>query len=101
MNLRPEQHVRAHQRSQRPIEPLPPDVVAQIKSSTTITNLAQVVLGLVQNSLDAGATKIEVTIDARRGGCTVEDDGSGIVPSEFALDGGLGKAYCEPLVRLP
>ncbi|KAK8224714.1 hypothetical protein HDK90DRAFT_89887 [Phyllosticta capitalensis] len=93
MNLRPEQHVRAHQRSQRPIEPLPPDVVAQIKSSTTITNLAQVVLGLVQNSLDAGATKIEVTIDARRGGCTVEDDGSGIVPSEFALDGGLGKAY--------
>ncbi|KAK8433640.1 DNA mismatch repair protein [Phyllosticta citricarpa] len=77
----------------KPIEPLPPAVVAQIKSSTAITTLAHVVLGLVQNSLDAGANKIEITVDARRGGCTVQDDGSGIAPAEFALDGGLGKAY--------
>ncbi|KAK8165948.1 hypothetical protein BC567DRAFT_251178 [Phyllosticta citribraziliensis] len=77
----------------RAIKPLPPDVVAQIKSSTTITSLTHVISGLVQNSLDAGATKIEVSVDARRGGCTVQDDGSGIAPAEFALDGGLGKPY--------
>ncbi|KAK8158780.1 hypothetical protein BKA80DRAFT_277901 [Phyllosticta citrichinensis] len=79
----------------RAIKPLPPDVVAQIKSSTTVTSLTHIVSGLVQNSLDAGATKIEVSVDARRGGCTVQDDGSGIAPAEFALDGSLGKPYCK------
>ncbi|EKG21552.1 DNA mismatch repair protein [Macrophomina phaseolina MS6] len=94
MNLEPQQHVNLRQRSQRPIAPLPPDVVAQIKSSTAITSLTAAVLGLVQNSLDSGATKIEISVDAWRGGCTVEDNGLGILPSEFREEGGLGKPYC-------
>ncbi|OMP83380.1 DNA mismatch repair protein MLH3 [Diplodia seriata] len=97
MNLEPPHdvtHRQRSQRSQRPIAPLPPDVVAQIKSSTAITSLATAILGLVENSLDAGATRIEVAVDARRGGCTVEDDGLGILPSEFRDGGGLGKPYC-------
>jgi DNA mismatch repair protein MLH3 len=80
--------------SGRSILPLPEEVVAQIKSSTAILSLAAVVLGLLKNSLDAKATKIEATVDFARGGCTVEDDGLGISPPEFREEGGLGKRYC-------
>lgn len=96
MNLEPPHDVTHRQCSQRPIAPLPPEVVAQIKSSTAITSLATAILGLVENSLDSGATQIEIAVDARRGGCTVEDDGFGILPSEFKESGGLGKPYCRP-----
>ncbi|CAD0095111.1 unnamed protein product [Aureobasidium vineae] len=75
------------------ILPLPKDVIVQIKSSTTITSLNQVILGLFENSLDAQATKIDVSVDFRRGGCTVEDNGIGILPSEFRETGGLGRIY--------
>ena len=75
------------------IQPLPPDVVAQIRSSTTITSLNVVISELVKNALDAAATKISVDVDYGRGGCVVEDDGMGILPSEFAGGGGLGKPY--------
>ena len=80
-----------------PIEVLPPDVVAQIKSSTVITSLNGVVLELIQNSLDAESTKVNFNVDYARGGCIVEDDGFGIPPSEFGPDGGLGKLYREYL----
>ncbi|KAI2485781.1 DNA mismatch repair protein [Pyrenophora tritici-repentis] len=76
------------------ILPLPEDVVAQIKSSTAILSLTDVLTELVKNSLDAKATKIEATVDFARGGCTVEDNGLGISPLEFREDGGLGKLYC-------
>lgn len=76
------------------IRPLPNEVVAQIKSSTAIVSLNEVVLGLLKNSLDAKASKIEATVDFARGGCVVEDDGLGISPAEFSEDGGLGKRYC-------
>lgn len=76
------------------IRPLPEDVVAQLKSSTAIVSLTGVVLELLMNALDSGATKIEGTVDFGRGGCTIEDNGLGIAPSEFREDGGLGKLYC-------
>jgi DNA mismatch repair protein MLH3 len=72
---------------------LPPEVIAQLKSSATITSLTGSILGLVQNSLDAGATKITIDVDFIRGGCIVEDNGLGIPPSEFVETGGLGKLY--------
>ncbi|KAF2431944.1 hypothetical protein EJ08DRAFT_610156, partial [Tothia fuscella] len=75
------------------ILPLPVEVVAQIKSSAAITNLTAVIIGLVENSLDAQATRITVDVDSGRGGCVVEDDGLGIAPGEFAEGGGLGKLY--------
>ena len=77
------------------IRPLPPDVVAQIKSSTVITSVNGVIYELMKNSLDAGAKKIDVTVDYSRGGCTVEDDGLGILPLDFASGGGLGKPHRE------
>ncbi|KAF2872549.1 hypothetical protein BDV95DRAFT_570044 [Massariosphaeria phaeospora] len=76
------------------ILPLPHHVVAQIKSSTAIVSLTGVVLGLLENALDASATKIDATVDLARGGCSVEDNGLGIAPLEFRDDGGLGKLYC-------
>ena len=62
------------------ILPLPEHVVAQIKSSTAVVSLTDVLLELLKNSLDAKATKIDATVDFGRGGCTVEDDGLGIAP---------------------
>lgn len=76
------------------IRRLPEEVVAQIKSSTAIVSLIGVVVELLKNSIDAKATRIDVTVDFARGGCTVEDDGMGIPPAEFSADGGLGKLYC-------
>ncbi|KAI1206164.1 uncharacterized protein F4807DRAFT_440129 [Annulohypoxylon truncatum] len=75
------------------IQHLPEHVIAQIKSSTTITSLNSVVYGLVKNSLDADATKITISIDYTRGNCSVEDNGLGIPPSEFKSTGGLGKLH--------
>ncbi|KAF2018131.1 hypothetical protein BU24DRAFT_368443 [Aaosphaeria arxii CBS 175.79] len=77
----------------RSILPLPDEAIAQIKSSTAITSLNGVVLDLLKNAFDARATRIEVTVDWARGSCTVEDDGLGIAPLEFADGGGLGKLY--------
>lgn len=77
------------------IKPLPGDVVAQIKSSVVITSLNNVICGLIKNSLDAAATRINVSIDYLRGNCSVEDNGNGIPPSEFNDDGGLGQLHCK------
>ncbi|KAI9663429.1 MAG: DNA mismatch repair protein [Trizodia sp. TS-e1964] len=76
-----------------PIAPLAADLVAQLKSSAEITSLNTVVLGLVQNSLDARAQRLDIIVDFRRGGCIVEDDGSGISLEEFREDGGLGRLH--------
>ncbi|TKA23410.1 hypothetical protein B0A50_07286 [Salinomyces thailandicus] len=75
------------------ILPLSADAIAQIHSSKNITSLHGVVLALLENSLDADASKIDVTVDFRRGCCTVEDNGIGISTSEFVQHGGLGRMY--------
>jgi DNA mismatch repair protein MLH3 len=80
------------------ILPLPEEVVAQIKSATAIASLTGVVLELLKNALDAGASKIDATVDFGRGGCSVEDNGLGIPPLEFREEGGLGKLYCQCLL---
>lgn len=77
------------------ILPLPPEVATQIKSSITITSLSIVVLGLLANSLDADARRVDIIVDLRRGAASVEDDGNGIPPKEFGEHGGLGKPYRE------
>ncbi|KAJ5704790.1 hypothetical protein N7536_000479 [Penicillium majusculum] len=75
------------------IRALPSDVIAKIKSSTSIVHLTGVILELVKNSLDANAHTVFVTVDFKRGGCIVEDDGDGIPSIEFEVAGGLGKAH--------
>lgn len=75
------------------IRQLSDDVVDKIKSSAAVTSLNGVACGLLKNSLDAGATKVNIRLDYVRGNCTVEDDGLGIDPREFREDGGLGKLH--------
>ncbi|KAK4185816.1 putative DNA mismatch repair protein MLH3 [Podospora australis] len=75
------------------IQPLPGDVVAQIKSSATITSLNNAIIGLLENSLDSAASKVNISVDYSRGNCSVEDNGVGIPPSSFHENGGLGRIH--------
>jgi DNA mismatch repair protein MLH3 len=83
------------------IRSLPPDVAQQVSSSVSITHLNEVVVELVKNSLDADAQSVTVTVDYLRGGCSVQDDGSGIPATAFAEGAGLASPYRElnPLDR--
>ncbi|KAG6189442.1 hypothetical protein E4U27_006488 [Claviceps purpurea] len=75
------------------IRPLPKDAINGIKASSAVTSLSDVVCGLLKNSLDAQASKVNISLDFSLGNCVIEDDGLGIEPQEFADDGGLGRLH--------
>ncbi|PPJ59191.1 hypothetical protein CBER1_03016 [Cercospora berteroae] len=76
------------------ILPLSAEAISQIHSSKHITTLQGVVCSLLENSLDAGADKVSISVDWTRGNCSVEDNGSGIPSAEFLENGGLGRMHC-------
>jgi len=82
--------------SSKSLKSLSEPVRTRLRSTQLLTSLPQVVSELVQNSLDASASHIEIGVDCQEWECWIKDDGHGIARNGLdALSKGLeaGRYY--------
>jgi DNA mismatch repair ATPase MutL len=80
-----------------PIKSLPPPLIDHLRSTIIITSLPQAVLELVQNSLDAKSTLVEIDVDFDNWNIKCRDDGTGIDEESLRI---LGEGrYGELVIR--
>ena len=61
--------------------------ITQIKSNSEINDLAECVIQLIFNSIDAESTLIQVQLDLDKYSCIVSDNGKGLNESDINLIG--------------
>ena len=69
-----------------PIRLLPPNLVNQIAAGEVVERPASALKELVENSIDAGATRIDITMnDGGRAMMVITDNGCGMTPQELTV----------------
>ncbi|KAF9139379.1 DNA mismatch repair protein [Linnemannia schmuckeri] len=69
------------------IQPLAPSVSDELRASLVVNSLEQCTAELIQNSIDANASSIEVKVDVAGHSLQVSDNGDGISPADMARIG--------------
>jgi DNA mismatch repair protein MLH3 len=85
------------------MQALPDATRSKIRSTQILTSLPQIVSELVQNSLDAGASQIDIGFDTEEWACWVQDNGTGVSKDGLCLlaKGLEGGRYSEHAIHDP
>ncbi|KAG2156312.1 hypothetical protein DEU56DRAFT_766489 [Suillus clintonianus] len=73
--------------SEMPLNQLSVETRAKLRSAQLLTSLPQVVSELLQNSLDAGASQVDIGVNCEEWSCWVRDNGAGINKSGLTMIG--------------
>jgi DNA mismatch repair protein MLH3 len=72
---------------QSSLEKLDAPTRVKLRSTQILISLSQIVSELLQNSLDAGASAVDIGVDCEEWMCWVKDNGSGISKDGLSILG--------------